>query len=142
MQVVELPCSVCENQSMQNVLGTWLKGEGIKGGLEKYILERLPGTMEEMHGMRKKLHGRTWMHPDVCTGRDEMRATAVAKRFLETAEVLENNAWQQWLKGTSDNHLCLPNVTCLKCGRLLGEIGSRKGGPIPTQCAAGVGCRK
>ena len=85
---------------MKNVLGKWLQERSIKGGLEKYVLERLPGTMADMHKMRKRIHGKTWKHPDVCTGKDEMRATAVTKRFLETAEVLTDNAWQRWLKGT------------------------------------------
>ena len=76
------PCSMCENQSMKNVLGKWLQERSIKGGLEKYILERLPGTMAEMHKMRKRIHGKTWKHPDVCTGKDEMRVTAVTKEIL------------------------------------------------------------
>ena len=81
-----------------------------------------------------------WKHPDICTGKDEMRATAVTKRFLETAEVLKDNAWRRWLKGTSD--LQLPIASCITCGRFLTKVGARRGGPIPTQCAVGVGCRE
>ena len=125
---------------MKNVLGKWLQERSIKGGLEKYVLERLPGTMADMHKMRKRIHGKTWKHPDVCTGKDEMRATAVTKRFLETAKVLKDNAWQRWLKGTSE--LKLPIVSCITCGRFLTKVGARRGGPIPTQCAVGVGCRE
>ena len=50
---------------------------------------------------------------DAETGKDEMRATAVTTRFLETAEVLKDNAWQRWQKGTPD--LDLPIVSCITC---------------------------
>ena len=143
LQTVELACSVCEAQSMLNVVEASLRKQGKRDNVRKYILERLPASVEDMHVLRSTLLGEAWAHPEVNTGKDQMRASAVAMRYLlRTAEPLPQNAWQRWTEGSV--HLRLPVLWCAKCGRLLEDVVRMKkeGGPSATLCAVGKGCRQ
>jgi len=135
MQTLEVPCSVCEFQGVVHYLTKRTKGD-----VFKYVLERLPGAPDDMHHMRKRIAGDTWQQRDVHTGKDEMRATAVARRWIHGAPKLADSAWQRYV----DNKLALPLpvLWCRRCGRLLStKIQVKKhGGPTQLQCVKGMCC--
>ena len=135
MQTLEVPCSVCEFQGVLHYFAKVMKGDVLK-----YVLERLPGAPADMHNMRKRIAGETWQQRDVYTGKDEMRATAVARRWIKDGPTFADSAWQRYVdNGVS---LQLPVLWCRRCGRLLKTKlrVKKQGGPIQMHCAKGMGC--